>query len=65
MTKRLEKRREALQKDYANGDILEMEFLKTIGALTDKSKTKTFMKDRPGVENQNLLVSDADEHSLR
>ena len=35
-TKRLEKRREALQRDYINGDIEEREFLITIGSLTGK-----------------------------
>ena len=36
MTKRLESRREALQRDYIKGDIEEREFLITIGSLTGK-----------------------------
>ena len=36
MTKRLESRREALQRDYMKGDIDEREFLITIGSLTGK-----------------------------
>ena len=38
LTKRLESRREALQRDYGKGDIDEMMFLKTIGSLTDRKK---------------------------
>lgn len=36
LTKRLESRREALQRDYMKGDIEEREFLITIGSLTGK-----------------------------
>ena len=36
LTKRLESRREALQRDYIKGDIEEREFLITIGSLTGK-----------------------------
>ena len=47
MTKRLESRREALQRDYSKGDIQEIEFLKTIGSLTGKKVGHQNIESQP------------------